>query len=129
MDDDNVAKPNQIATFVEAMENSDADILTCFMEIFEEEDDVVCDDPSLLDTRIGAPLGGAAAIGCFKNLFGDANCMVKRNVFDSLGGFWEEYGVPKEDQDFFMRATAAEFKIEVVPEVLFYYRKSNQSNR
>ena len=43
------------------------------------------------------PLGDAAAVGLFKNCFGDAASLVERRAFEALGGFTEDGGVGHED--------------------------------
>ncbi len=124
MDDDNIATPEFVSTYVRAIEYSNKDILTCFAGVFEENDCCSYENNVPEIKNIFLPLGGAMAIGCFYNLFGDAACIVKKKVFVKLGGFWQYYGLPKEDHDFYMRAVGEGFQLEVVPKQLFFYRKS-----
>jgi hypothetical protein len=69
-------------------------------------------------------LGGAAAVGVIENRFGDANALVRRSCFMALGGFSEDYGLGHEDWEFFARAVLTGYRLEVVPEPLFWYRVS-----
>ncbi|SEQ10515.1 Glycosyltransferase, GT2 family [Rosenbergiella nectarea] len=122
MDDDNVAKPFEIETFVIAALNSGADILTTPSDlIFGEE----FPSPFRKMTNCWLPLGPDLNIAGFNNCFGDANAMVKKSVFDIVGGFTEDYGLGHEDWEFFLKASLAGYKLQVVPESLFWYRVAN----
>ena len=72
-------------------------------------------------------IGGCLSAGLFYNCYGDANALIKRSVFESVGGFTEDYGVTHEDWEFFSKAVAAGFHIEVVTEPLFWYRRNQGS--
>ena len=65
------------------------------------------------------PLGGALAPGFYANVFGDANALVKKDVFAALGGFSEERDLGFEDWEFFARAVLKGYRLLVVPEPLF----------
>jgi O-antigen biosynthesis protein len=124
MDDDNWAEPEEISSLVRAALRTGADIVTCGMNYFEGHD--------APDTRAGAqarwlPLGGAVAVGAFRNCFGDANALVRRACFERLGGFTEDYGVTHEDWEFHARAALQGFKMTVLPEFLFWYRVNPES--
>ncbi|WP_241610526.1 glycosyltransferase [Rosenbergiella epipactidis] len=122
MDDDNVAKPFEIETFVIAALNSGADILTTPSDlIFGEE----FPSPFRKMTNCWLPLGPDLNIAGFNNCFGDANAMIKKSVFDKVGGFTEDYGLGHEDWEFFLKASLAGYKLQVVPEPLFWYRVAN----
>jgi len=119
MDDDNLALPFEISTFVTAAVNSGADILTCLMECFR-------DSPSSPEYR-QLFLGGPWTAGLFHNCFGDANALVRRSTFEETGGFTEDHGVTHEDWEFFAKAVSMGHRLQVVPEVLFRYRLSGES--
>ncbi|MGV0084266.1 glycosyltransferase [Rahnella aceris] len=122
MDDDNVAKPHEIETFVKAALNSNADILTTPSDlIFGDEFPA----PYRKMTHCWLPLGANLDVASFSNCFGDANSMVRTEVFKELGGFTEDYGLGHEDWEFFAKATLAGFKLMVIPEPLFWYRVAN----
>ena len=124
MDDDNVAKPHELSTFVKAAQASGADVLTCFIDAFRGKG-----EPGSYQVP-GArslPIGGAAAVGMFKNCFGDANALIRRDVFEALGGFTEDYGIGHEDWEFFARAVLKGYRLQVVPEPLFWYRMAEDS--
>ncbi len=116
MDDDNVALPFEISTFATAAVNSEADILTCFMECFRESPD----EPDYRRLFLGGPW----TAGLFHNCFGDANALIRRSAFEEVGGFTEDTGVTHEDWELFATAVSKGMRLEVVPEVLFRYRLS-----
>jgi len=122
MDDDNLADRREVSTFVRAATNSRADILTCCLEVFQSAAPV----PDGAPVYIWPFLGGALAPGLLRNVFGDANAFVRRDVFDRIGAFTEDVGVGCEDWEFFARAALKGLRIEVVPEPLVRYRQSPQ---
>lgn len=125
MDDDNLAKPHELATFAQAVRSTNADILTTVSDIFSSDEGVPCPDrPS---RHLWVPLGNAPGLGVFRNVFGDANALVRRTTFLELGGFTEDYGVGHEDWEFFARAALAGANLQLVPEPLFWYRVDARS--
>jgi GT2 family glycosyltransferase/glycosyltransferase involved in cell wall biosynthesis len=124
MDDDNVAKPHELAVFARAARYIDADILTTVSDVFSD-----AEGPRLPERsrELWIPLGNAAGLGVFRNVFGDANALVRRSVFESVGGFTEDYGVGHEDWEFFVRATLAGARLYLVPEPLVWYRVDTRS--
>lgn len=118
-DDDNIAKPGEVAAFVEIAERNQSDILTCFSDNFEG--DGVPDAKSITGIR-RMPFGPDPCYGMFRNGFGDSNCFVRRRVWEEMGGFTEHYKIGLDDHEFFLRATVSGFTVEVVPEALYYYR-------
>jgi glycosyltransferase involved in cell wall biosynthesis/GT2 family glycosyltransferase len=122
MDDDNVAKPHEISTFVQAIETSGADIVTCFLDVFAGA------TPPRRGKDVAYTwsfLGGAVAAGAFKNCFGDTNSIVRRRVYRALDGMTEDTGVGGEDWEFLAKAALAGYRVEVVPEALVFYRQSH----
>lgn len=125
MDDDNLAKPEELAVFAHAAACSGADILTTVSDIFADVDAAA--GPPASSRQLWIPLGGAAGLGVFRNVFGDANALVRKATFESLGGFTEDYGVGHEDWEFFARAVLAGANLQLVPEPLFWYRVNASS--
>lgn len=119
-DDDNIAEPNEIEAFVRAASHSNLDIITSQAYVFHSDDDRAAGEHKILYYPIG--IGGTYSF--FRNRFGDANALVKRSVFELLGGFTELRGVGWEDWEFFLRAYLKGCRIGVVPEPLFSYRAS-----
>ena len=120
MDDDNVAKPIEIETFMRVAQNTDADVVTCAMDVFWGPEPP--DDTKLLARWI--PLGAAIAPGAWINIFGDTNALWRHEAFLALGGFTERPGVGHEDWELYSRAVFANARLEACPDALFYYRDS-----
>ncbi|MDN0149322.1 glycosyltransferase [Klebsiella pneumoniae] len=122
MDDDNVAKPFEVETFVTAALNSGADVLTTPSDlIFGEE----FPSPFRKMTHCWLPLGPDLNIASFSNCFGDANALIRKEVFEKVGGFTEDYGLGHEDWEFFAKISLQGYKLQIVPEPLFWYRVAN----
>jgi len=120
-DDDNYAEPNEVETFVAAALAYGADILTAEYYVFHDGEQ----GPDGPARRIQYyPLGIGGVFSFFNNWFGDANALVRRSVFEELGGFTEEHGVGFEDWEFFLKAYMRDKRMGVVPEPLFNYRAS-----
>jgi GT2 family glycosyltransferase len=135
LDADNVPAAHMIERLLSAIENSGDDCMTCYFRVFQ------ADYPPCEWTADGAdkgrmrqtvptkfeflPLGACLTLGLFDNFFGDASFIVRRTVFESLGGFSEERKLQyatHEDYDFLLRLVLAGHKLDVLPEVLFFYR-------
>jgi len=125
MDDDNLARPEEVATFVGAAEFSGIELLTCFMDHFIDRSDGNSPKTHLR----WLPLGFAIAPGFVSNEFGDTNMFVRRDTFLRLGGFDEDIDAAfVEDWLFLCRAALAGTQMTVLPESLFWYRVWEHSN-
>jgi len=118
MDDDNLARPGEVATLLQVAEYSQADILTCFADAFVDIEDIHRGEQLNRIVFSGADI----ASGLFRNPYGDSNCMVRKSSFDELGGFSEDYKIGRDDQEFFSRAIMKGYKLYVVPEALYWYK-------
>ena len=123
MDDDNIATPHWLARAMQVAQRTHADMVTSTMTLFEG---LSPPDQRVL-FPIWAPLGPAAAAGAFTNVFGDVHCLMKRSVFEKLGGFEERFSGYQEDWEFFARGVLAGYKLELIPESLLFYRISKTS--
>ncbi len=129
LDDDDIAFPTMIATLVEAAEATRADIMGClnlFMEVDRRAEahlfpDMFAQKPSYI------PLGGPLAFAPLANVFGSATCLIRRSVFDAVGGYTEQHGVGHEDFEFYVRALQHGAKLEVCPVPLFLYEVGRPS--
>lgn len=121
MDDDDLAKPCEIERLVQIAEYSDADVLTCFADVFDENETEGL--PVQAKLRL-TPLGDAVSLGLFRNGFGHNNVLFKISSFWSIDGYTEDYRVGKEDHELFARAVLRGLKLHLVPEALFWYRQS-----
>ncbi|MBD3768361.1 MAG: glycosyltransferase family 2 protein [Gammaproteobacteria bacterium] len=116
MDDDNVALPEMVATFVYAAMNSGADVLTAVMMPFSSS------APPMRPERLWITLGGALGAGLYRNTFGDANALWRKSSFEQLGGYTTDYGVGHEDWELFADAVLSGLRIMLIPMPLYWYR-------
>jgi len=121
MDDDNVAKPQEIATFATVARHSGADVITCLMDMFEGPSAPWFHDRPKL--RCLFP-GAVPGLSVLQNTFGDANALYRREAFFEVGGFTEDYGVTHEDWELFARLMTRGYRLTTIPIALFWYRKS-----
>lgn len=119
IDDDDCMQDEYIATFVRAAVSSHADIVTCFLEYFEGT------SAPTTGTRVHhrwimpGPIGAGTLV---QNSFGGANALVRRSMYDRIGGYTEDHGIGYEDWEFYNRALAAGAKFEVIPRPLLWCR-------
>ncbi len=124
MDDDNFAKAHEISTMVNVALKTNADVVTCGMDYFSGDSPP---SPATVARTCVIPLGAAAVPGLFHNYFGDANALFKKTAFLELDGFTEDFGLGFEDWEIFAKAILSGFRLEAIPEPLFWYRQSEQS--
>ncbi len=120
MDSDNYALPNQLEVLVRALEFSGVDMVSSSF-VFEDQSNSDI-QRHLLDRQTVAFPPPTLALGVSNNCYGDTCSIMKRSVFDYVGGFRQEFGRRLEDWDLFHRIMAAGFEIESVPLPLFVYR-------
>ncbi|KAK3281867.1 hypothetical protein CYMTET_10367 [Cymbomonas tetramitiformis] len=125
MDDDNYAKPHEIATFVSVAFHTHADVLTCSNDYFYGNDPP---SPDRNPTGRWVPLGAATTVGMFQNMYGDTNAMIKKDVFHKLGGFPEDFGYALEDWELFSKAVLGGYNLQTIPDPLYWYRLRDTSH-
>ena len=123
MDDDDYAKPNQVAVFVSVAETTGARVVTTGHDLFTGL------QPPSESSAVGryVPLGAAPKVGLLVNCFGDSNMLVDRQQFLTGGGFTEEAGLGFEDYEFLAAAVLNGTSLETVVEPLHWYRKHGAS--
>jgi O-antigen biosynthesis protein len=119
VDDDNVLMPDCISTYVSAAGLTGADIVTSVPLQFRHDRRPERESDNEL---YYLPIGGCAELGAFENCFGDANALISRRAFETVGGFHEDFGKAVEDWQFFAQAVLKGLRIELVPEPVFWYR-------
>ena len=124
MDDDNVAKPHMISTFVQAAEAMSADLITSKFDVFSGEN-----KPNKKTKIIEhyLPVGNIISFSTISNVIGDANSLFRRDYFLQQKGFTEDYGVGHEDFELNLKLVLSGAKVGVIPESLFWYRRNNSS--
>ena len=118
-DDDNVAEPHEIETFVRAAQAGTFEVLTAQSYVFKEGADPQTGKIEFF------PIGIGGTHSFFANRFGDANALVSRAAFENVGGFTELHGVGWEDWEFFLKAYLKGIRIGIVPMPLFRYQSSS----
>jgi glycosyltransferase involved in cell wall biosynthesis len=130
MDADNVALPTMVGDFVSSIETSGDDCLTCHMYLFEGDgsplqgfDAFGAPRPVPL-VEMYVPVGNSKELGILSNPFGDGNFIMRRTVFEELGGFSDAWhrDVGVEDQELLTLASLSGYRLDVIPRALFFYR-------
>jgi glycosyltransferase involved in cell wall biosynthesis len=120
-DSDNLPKDETfMARLATAIKMSDADCITVPYDLVDEG----CMEPAERDILSSyRPIGGCVEAGFFENVFGDTTMIVRRSVFDALGGFSRERN-SWEDHEFLLKLCLKGYCLEVYPQGLLYYRIS-----
>jgi hypothetical protein len=134
MDDDNLALAHEVERFARAA-RSGADILTCIPGAHPMSDVgprpvawIDAGDPG--GTRVGidwTPVGACPALCVMVNCLGDNNALIRTQTYDALGGHAGDRTFVFEDFHLMSKAVARGFRLEVVPEPLFLYRRHAES--
>ncbi|WP_417409039.1 glycosyltransferase family 2 protein [Hoeflea sp.] len=127
MDDDNLAHPDMIETFVNAHYKTGAGIVTSRFGLFNSTD--VIDPSSDVPEAIIVPLMPDRGAGVLSNCFGDANILITRQVFETIGGFTEDYGRGHEDWELLAKAAMSGIHQELLTKPVFWYRVSESGMR
>ena len=133
MDADNVPAPQMFERMLAAIGQSQMDCLACYAIAFEGDGPPYALDKPYNETRAierglyrYLPLGASAELGLFTNSFGDANFIIKRSVFDALGGFTVQKThyryIAGEDHALLAQLCLSGYTFDVIPEFLFFYR-------
>jgi len=119
VDEDGIAKPDAVATFAAVASRTDADVLTCLIDINEGSHPpgvhAVADHRRLY-------AGANRPLSVLHNTFGDRNSLFRRSAFLAAGGFSEELERGQEDWELFVRLMVRGYQIAVIPEALFWRR-------
>lgn len=118
MDADDISHPNRLQEEVAYLKKFDLDVVGCQFESF-------CDD-YINDSRKGPSTSFITnKILRVANCVGHPTWLLKKSVYDSLGGYREINSC--EDYDFLLRAAMKGCKIGIVNKPLLRYRHSMQS--
>jgi hypothetical protein len=69
------------------------------------------------------PVGACPALAVFVNCLGDNNALIRAATYDALGGHVDDKDFVFEDFHLFSAAVARGHRLEVVPDLLFLYRR------
>ena len=71
------------------------------------------------------PLGPDLVCGLLDpNILGPSMILIRRSVFDAIGGYREVRGAAHEDWELQIRLVAAGYHVDVLPEFLLYFRQA-----
>ena len=94
--------PNAISVFVQVAQRVDADILTSAISFYLGSSNGSSENR--LEHSRRPFLGGDAATGAFVNCFGSTNALVRRDAFETVGGFSDEAVSTLDDWEFLSKA-------------------------
>lgn len=135
MDDDNLALAPEVERFAAAAGASDADIITCIPGTHPDSD-VGPPPVAHLPTGDGehsvcgvdwTPVGASLALAAMVNCLGDCNALYRRSMIVELGGYQGSRQSSFEDFRFLLLALVRGYRLEVLPEILFLYRRHRNS--
>ncbi len=116
MDEDGIATPQAIATFTAVARHTDADVLTCLIDIFASGDDPG-GHPNADHRRLFS--GANPTLSLLHNTFGTSNALFRRTAFLAVEGFSDALGPEQEDWELYSRLMVRGCQIAVIPEALF----------
>jgi O-antigen biosynthesis protein len=126
VDADDVLAPNAIERMLEAIRLSGEDCLVAYSYSFAGDDFPY--DRKTGELLVEAfsyimPLGAALVAGMMEPwVFGGPMIMIRREVFEAVGGYRELRDTAHEDWEMHLRLAMAGYKTDVLPEFLHYYR-------
>ncbi|MCF6220169.1 MAG: glycosyltransferase family 2 protein [Robiginitomaculum sp.] len=125
MDDDNLLAPETIAAFKSALASQD--VVLSFYQTFTGEtapEITKGDGHKPAHTSLAYGFAGLhPGTGLFYNLVGNSCFMIRRTLFEKLGGFSPKYGVGLEDYAFLLKASfKGDLRFTVLPEPYLHFR-------
>jgi GT2 family glycosyltransferase len=125
-DDDNWLCPTAVSCLTRTIERTGCDMVTAPMARFSGPS---APPPGAAPKALYVPLGPALLPGLFENLFGDTHAILRRDRFLEAGGYAEDFGVGREDWEFYARAMFRGLTLTVMPEALYWHRGGKGSLR
>lgn len=119
-DDDNVALPQMLGACAKAAKWRQNGFVALMFRVFEGMEPP-CEANA---AEVFLPTADAIAYGSLVNTLSDTTALVHKKDFESVGGFREDYGVGHEDFELFLRLALAGIPGGILPEPLFWYRRS-----
>jgi O-antigen biosynthesis protein len=127
IDPDDIISLNAIESMVHSIQISGDDVLSCNSHVFAgyslpydlDSGQMLCATQQQL-TPLGANLVGGVTQ---PTVFGSYFTIIRRAVFEAIGGYTQYPGVGHEDWELFVRLSLAGYKLDVLPEFHHYYRK------
>ncbi|MBL7714770.1 MAG: glycosyltransferase family 2 protein [Bdellovibrionales bacterium] len=120
MDDDNVAKPNEVEVLLDVQARTKADVLVCGLDRFFGD---AADAHLTSKVHRWLPTSGDLNQALMLSPIGDTNSLFRKATFLELNGFDENPEFAWEDFDLFLRAILAGKNFQTCPEALCWYRR------
>jgi len=118
IDADELIPPHAIERMLEAAVLSGADCLVSASLLFSG------DEPPYTTVAKYMPIGANLVAGLIEPIiFGGPMILIKRSVFDAIGGYREERGAAHEDWELHARLAMHGYDTDVLPEYLHQYRQ------
>jgi glycosyltransferase involved in cell wall biosynthesis len=121
LDDHNAAAPQAIATLTRVARHTAADALSCPIDLFVGEGPP---GPHTVPELRWLASGANHPLSGLSSPFDGANTMIRRSAFLEVGGFPEECAVDHQEWELLTRLMLKGYRLEIVPEALFWYRGS-----
>jgi glycosyltransferase involved in cell wall biosynthesis len=119
MDADNVARPDMIERLVAGLQrNPHLSAVACYYLAFRETADLRSENYAYAYR----PTGGPHVLGSLKNVYGDGNALFRTDHFRAVGGYETDRDTSWEDWEAFVKLVNSGYRVDVVPDHLFYYR-------
>jgi glycosyltransferase involved in cell wall biosynthesis len=124
VDADNIAAPHMVERFVEGIRRRpDISALSCYFLAFKDPADMARANFSYADR----PTGGSHIMGSIQNVYGDASSIYRPSDLQAVGGYEIDHDTATEDWELFVKLVNAGYRVDVLPEYLFYYRHRGDS--
>ena len=130
VDSDDVVAPQMVERLIDAIRVSQDDCVGCYYLLFEGDEFPYSLESGAVESRIVGRLpllGEGIATGMVFNFMGGCCSIIRRSVFEELGGYREDRNVPFEDWEFHVRLLLSGYRLDIVPEYLYYYRQHPNS--
>lgn len=131
IDADDVPALNSVERMREAIVRSGDDALICSCYLFASDGppfDLTTGEPRVPPYAIRIPLGMDLVGGLINpSAFGGSMFIVRRSAFEAIGGFRELRGAGHEDWELYVRLALAGARMDVLPDLLHYYRQVDGS--
>jgi glycosyltransferase involved in cell wall biosynthesis len=124
VDADNIAAPNMVERFVAAIRRRpDISALSCYYVAFRETADISQGN----FCYAYRPIGGSHVMGSIQNVYGDSNSIYRLAALHAVGGYEPDRDTTFEDWELFVKLVNAGYRVDVLPEYLYFYRHRGDS--
>jgi glycosyltransferase involved in cell wall biosynthesis len=112
---------NALSIFAQVAQRVDADVLTSTISFFLGSSNG--SSQGALEHSRRPFLGGDAVTGAFVNSFGSTNCLIRRDAFETIGGFSDEAVSSVDDWEILAKASLMDLRIDTMPEAFVWERE------